>query len=165
VLIVKIKIIGTIIGVMQFIMMLFIIINVYKGSFRSVSIIILTYIVFQAAVYNRLSRKNPKSLIQKIIIINLISIVLSFALLPNYTYAEAKQIAENKYKNELDYFVEFESYYNNTIPIKSDNIKEIFMTRRFYYFSFVKNSGEKKYIMINPLEGEIVELYDSYWEE
>lgn len=161
----KIKIIGTIVGIIQVIMMLFIIITVYKGSFRSVSIIILSYIVFQAAVYNRLSRKNPKSLIQKIIIINLISIVVFFALLPKYTYAEAKLIAENKYKNELDYFVEFESYYNNTVPIISDNIKEIFIPRRFYYFSFVKNNGEKKYIMINPLEGEIVELGDSYWEE
>lgn len=104
-------------------------------------------------------------MIQKIVIINLISITVFFALLPKYTYTQAKMIAENKYKKELDYFVEFESYYNNTIPVESDSIEDIFMPNRVYYFSFVKINGEKKYIMINPLEGEIVELEDSYWEE
>lgn len=165
VLIMKFKIIGTIVGVIQFIIMTFIIINIYKGSFRSVSMIILTFIVFQSAIYNRLSSKKRKVLIQKIVIINIISIMVSFALLPKYTYAEAKIIAEDKYKNELDHFVEFESYYNNTVPVESDRIEDIFMPRRFYYFSFVKNNDEKKYIMINPLKGEIVELEDSYWEE
>ncbi|MBU3100889.1 MULTISPECIES: hypothetical protein [Clostridium] len=34
----------------------------------------------------------------------------------------------------------------------------VVINHRFYYFSFVKNNGEKKYIMINPSEGDIVEL-------
>lgn len=161
----KIKIIGSIIGIIQFIIMLFITLNVYKGSFRSVSMFILLLIILQAAFYNRLSSKNRKVLIQKIVIINIFLIIVSFALLPKYTYTEAKIIVEDKYKNELDYFVEFESYYNNAIPVKDDSIEGIFMPSRFYYFSFVKNNGEKKYIMINPMKGEIVVLEDSYWEE
>jgi hypothetical protein len=160
VLIVKIKIIGSIIGIIQFIIMLFIIVNVYKGSFRSVSMVILLLIIFQAAFYNRLSSKNRKAFIQKIVIINLIFIIVFFGLLPKYTYDEAKIIVENKYKNELDYLVEFGSYDDNTIPVQSNAIEDIFMPHTFYYFSFVKKSGEKKYIMVNPLEGEIVEIED-----
>lgn len=34
------------------------------------------------------------------------------------------------------------------------------MPHTFYYFSFVKKSGEKKYIMVDPLEGKIVEIDD-----
>ncbi|MGH4119339.1 hypothetical protein [Clostridium sp.] len=161
----KIKIIGSIIGIIQFIIMLFIIVNVYKGSFRSVSMFILLLIIFQAAFYNRLLSKNRKVLIQKIVIINIFLIIVTFALLPKYTYTEAKIIAEDKYKNELDYFVEFEPYYNNTIPVRADGIEEIFIPSRFYYFSFVRINGEKKHIMINPLKGKIVELEDSYWKE
>lgn len=101
----KIKIIGSIIGIIQFVIILFIIVNVYKGSFRSVSMVILLLIIFQATFYNRLSSKNRKAFIQKIVIINLIFIIVSFALLPRYTYDEAKTIVENKYKNELNYLL------------------------------------------------------------
>lgn len=44
----------------------------------------------------------------------------------------------------------------------------IFMPHRFYYFSFVKNNGDKKYIMINVLsifyykiKGGGISLYES----
>jgi len=164
VLIIKLKLIGTMVGIIEFTMMVLITINVYKGCFSSINTYILLIILFQAAFYNRLSGKRPKLLIQKIVILNILLIIVSFTLLPKYTYVESKAIAENKYKNELKHFVEVKSYSNYTIPIRTDGIKEIFMTNRFYYFYFVKNNGEKKYIMINPSKGNIVELDDSYWK-
>ncbi|MCB2353845.1 hypothetical protein [Clostridium estertheticum] len=154
----KLKIIGTIVGIIELTMMLFITKHFYKGSSIFPTAYILSFLVLQSAFYNRLSSKNPKKLIQKIVIINILLIVVYFVLLPKYTYSEAKTIAQNKYKNELDHFVEFKSYSDNSIQIRADSIKDIFMPHSFYYFSFVKNDGEKKYIMINPSEGEIVEL-------
>ncbi|MBU3071843.1 hypothetical protein [Clostridium estertheticum] len=154
----KLKIIGTIVGIIELTMMLFITKHFYKGASIFPTVYILSALVLQSAFYNRLSSKNPKKLIQKIVIINVLLIIVSFVLLPKYTYVEAKTIAQNKYKNELDHFVEFESYSDNSILIRSDNIKDIFVPHRFYYFSFVKNNGDKKYIMINPSEGGIVEL-------
>ncbi|MBU3201802.1 hypothetical protein LL037_25190 (plasmid) [Clostridium estertheticum] len=154
----KLKIIGTIVGIIELTMMLFITKHFYKGASIFPTACILSFLVLQAAFYNRLSSKSPQKLIQKIVIINILLMIVSFALLPKYTYVEAKAIAQNKYKNELDHFVEFKSYSDNSLFIRSDNIKDIFVPHRFYYFYFVKNNGDKKYIMMNPSTGEIVEL-------
>ncbi|MBU3160789.1 hypothetical protein KPL37_13670 [Clostridium frigoris] len=155
----KLKIIGTIVGAIELTMMLFIIKKFFIGSSIFPTTYILSFLILQSVFYNKLSSKNPKKIIQKIVTINILLIIVSFALLPKYTYVEAKTIVQNKYKNELDHFVEFESYSDNSILIRSNNIKDTFVPHRFYYFSFVTNNGEKKYIMMNPSSNdEIVQL-------
>lgn len=147
------------ISLVEFILMVAIIVFYYKGIRRNVMLPIFTLVLFQPIFYKKLFNKK-----KRIIGFQIFLLALFFILLPPYTYNEAKKVIADKYNNEIMDFENHKTHYKNTVPIVES--KGIFDINRFYYFS-LKNEADEKiiYLMVNPIDGSIIELEEKYWEQ
>lgn len=147
------------ISLVTFILMIAIIVFYYKGIERNIVSPIFTLVLLQPIFYKKLYNKK-----KWIIGFQIFLLALFFVLLPPYTYNEAKEIVADKYNNEIKAFGNYKIHYKNTIPIVES--KGIFDINRFYYFS-LKNetNGKTIYLMVNPIDGSIIELEEKYWNQ
>lgn len=137
--------------------MLYININLYKGIIPVFGLFI-ALILFKVIVYYKYGKttKNPNI---KILLISIIIIGLFIINLPKYTYSQCENLIYQNYGNSIE-ILEDKSYHKNTVPIKlSSNILEI---NKAYYFPVIFKNNTKKYYMVNPSSGEIIQLKQPY---
>ena len=131
----------------------------------------ITLILMQSFWYFNLT--SPKSKIQSsprfkysTILMFLLSllIIISFpAALPKYTYNHGKTLVYQRYNPEATCIV----YDNNIRTIEVTSFpkgfpKAIFINNRFYYYE-VTTDDTNKYLILNPLTGETVELEKNFF--
>lgn len=153
----KIKIIGLMIALVEFVILVGIILFVYKGIFVNGIVLLFLVLLFRPFFYKVLMKKKGKELIRMIVLVNVIVLFVFYLLLPKYTYNEAKGMIMNAYKNDSYSFNQFKPYNKNTVLVDDDGSKGLFSTKRFYYFSFTKD-GTQIDVMVSPVSGEIVEI-------
>lgn len=133
----------------------------YRGVYR---VTIFSPLLMQPFWYRRLFRKEMSYYKTRVVMISLISVLLPmiiYATLPNYTYDKGKQIVKehlNESKNII--FVDL-AFGKNTILI-FNNPKQLFISNRAYYYKIISTEGNK-YFMIDPIDGELTQLSESYW--
>lgn len=162
------KVIGFCLGIIEFIIMISIIKSYYKGAVNGIMAGVFVLIIFQFRLYDKLYREKQKTFLKKyknILVYNFALFFVFGLLLPKYTYKQAKNIVVKEYKNDIQSFNEHKPYYYNTVPIKREGIKDILVPTRFYYFSIRNAKEEIINIMVNPLDGHIVQLQEAYWDD
>lgn len=133
----------------------------YRGVYE---VTIFLPLLMQPFWYLRLFRKEMSYYKTRVVMISLISVLLPmiiYVTLPNYTYDKGKQIVKehlNQSKNII--FVDL-AFGKNTIPI-FNNPKQLFISNRAYYYEIISTEGNI-YLMINPIDGELTQLSESYW--
>lgn len=147
-----------ILSLVEYLLMIGIVLVYYKGIRRNITLPLFTLILLQPIIYKKLYSKR-----KYIVAIKIFLIILFFILLPPYTYNQAKEIVNDAYKYEIEVVTNGDRpYYKNTVPVVENS--GILGVDKFYYFSLrYKVNGEKIYLMVNPMNGDIIKLKEKYW--
>lgn len=145
------------IPIIEIIFMLYININVYKGVIPVFGLFVVLILFKVIVYYNHIKTTQNHNI--KFLLISIIIIGLFIINLPQYTYSECKNLIYQNYGNSIE-ILEHKYYYKNTVPVKSSsNILEI---NRAYYFPIIFKNNIKKYYIVNPANGEIIQLKEPY---
>lgn len=110
----------------------------------------------------REQKTYPKA---RIVVFALVSVILPlviYATLPSYTYDEGKKLVEQEVQStEKIIFVDI-SKDSDTMLIYN-NPKRLFVKDRAYCYE-IKAIGENKYFLVNPIDGQVNQLSEKYWE-
>ncbi|WP_461206023.1 hypothetical protein [Clostridium sp. DL1XJH146] len=136
---------------------------VYAGVYQ---IGIFIPFIFQPFGYFRFlfgeEKTYPKA---KILVLALVSIMLPvviYSTLPSYTYDDGKQLIEESVQSSEEIVFLDTSKDHATIVI-SNNPKQLFVSDRAYYYE-IKAIEQNEYFMVNPIDGQVGQLSENYWE-
>jgi len=123
-------------------------------------------LLLQPILYRKFFMSEEKVRLKnwRLLAMGTISIVLPFVIfftLPDYTYAEGKEMVESTLEDTVS-FVDLETQ-KRTIPtIERDS--GLLKSNRIYYY--ITDTGtEKNYFVVDPLTGEIQELDQDFYRE
>jgi len=103
--------------------------------------------------------KNEKWYKKYIVPIAVIAFIPFFVLLtkPDVTYAQGKNLVAQKYNVHMENVIE---PYPNIIPVK-DKLGNFSIADFMYYYSI--EFEDSKYVIVNPITGEVVELDQQFY--
>lgn len=132
-------------------------IGVYQAS-------IFIPLLLQPILYNKLFMSDEKLTLKNwkfsvLLVITLFLPVLIYFTLPEYTYAQGKELVEES----LEMTVTFpeQEYENRTIPAMGRK-KGILHSNRIYYYT-AEADGTKSYHVVDPITGEVQELEEDFF--
>lgn len=107
------------------------------------------------------NKKSPKIEIFFVIVTFIVLPIIIYFTLPNYTYLQGKEMIEQEFQDQTQFIFLDNDYGQYTVPV-IENSEQIFIANRVYYYT-IRLNNETKYMIIDPLTGELKEMEEKYW--